>query len=139
MYSQEWELLTEPLLQNSLPMLSLSGIAVEGDAYADKRDEFWSTFETNFVQRDAQETVSTLIDRVKTPPKPKPDPKDPTVFEKMFEECNRDLKLYYTRDTMDGFYDLISDIEILFEKQQMPLPADFEWSTQVGELEKLIE
>jgi len=57
----------------------------------------------------------------------------------MFEDSNRDMKLYYTKDTMDGFYDLISDIAILYEKQEMPLPEDFEWSTKVGELEQMID
>ena len=80
MFNQEWELLTEPLLMNSLPMMSLSGIAVKEDAYAEKRDQFWRDFETNFVQRDAAETINTLIDRVKTPPKAAPDRRDPVVF-----------------------------------------------------------
>ena len=53
----------------------------------------------------------------------------------MFEDSNRDLKLYFTTDAMDGFYDLLSDIEILYAKQEMPLPDDFEWSTKVCELE----
>ena len=41
MFNEEWELLTEPLLVNSLPMLSLSGVALQPDNYADKRDDFW--------------------------------------------------------------------------------------------------
>ena len=49
MFNEEWELLTEPLLMNSLPMLSLSGIALQSDLYADKRDLFWKQFETKFV------------------------------------------------------------------------------------------
>ena len=49
MFNEEWELLTEPLLMNSLPMLSLSGIALQNDLYADKRDLFWKQFETKFV------------------------------------------------------------------------------------------
>ena len=97
-------------------MLSLSGIAVQEDAYAEKRDQFWKKFEENFVKRDASETINTLIDRVKTPPKQAPDRRDPAVFEKMFEDNNRDMKLFFTTETMDGFYDLLSDIEILFAK-----------------------
>ena len=57
----------------------------------------------------------------------------------MFEDNNRDMKLYFTTETMDGFYDLLSDIEILYAKQEMPLPDDFEWSTKVCELEHMIE
>ena len=41
MFNEEWELLTEPLLVNSLPMLSLTGIALQPDNYAVKRDTFW--------------------------------------------------------------------------------------------------
>ena len=41
MFNEEWELLTEPLLQNTLPVLSLSGIALQTDEYSQKRDEFW--------------------------------------------------------------------------------------------------
>ena len=57
MFNEEWELLTEPLLMNSLPMLSLSGISLQPDQYADKRDAFWKDFEGRFVKRDARETV----------------------------------------------------------------------------------
>ena len=67
MFNEEWELLTEPLLLNSLPMLSLSGVSLETDQYADKRDAFWQSFETKFVKRDARETVLELVDRIKTP------------------------------------------------------------------------
>ena len=41
MFNEEWELLTEPQLTNSLPVLSLSGIALQPDLYAEKRDMFW--------------------------------------------------------------------------------------------------
>lgn len=138
MYNEEWELLTEPLLNNSLPMLSLSGIATQPDAYTEKRNRFWEDFTDNFVQRDAAQTVDELIDRVKTPPKAEPNRRDPEIFAKMFEESNQDLKLYYSADTMDGLYDLLSDIEILYNKQDLQIPEDFEWSTKVGELEKMI-
>ena len=49
MFNEEWELLTEPLLINSLPMLSLSGISLQADLYAEKRHNFWQNFEEKFV------------------------------------------------------------------------------------------
>ena len=91
MFNEEWELLTEPLLMNSLPMLSLSGIALQNDLYADKRDLFWKQFETKFVQRDARETVYELVDRIKTPEQEEPDLHDPAIFGPKFEESNRDM------------------------------------------------
>lgn len=41
MFNEEWELLTEPLLMNSLPVLSLSGISLQVDEYSQRRDQFW--------------------------------------------------------------------------------------------------
>lgn len=41
MFNEEWELLTEPLLINTLPVLTLSGISLQSDEYSQKRDEFW--------------------------------------------------------------------------------------------------
>ena len=49
MFNEEWELLTEPLLMNSLPMLQLSGVALQEDQYQDKRDQFWQSFESKFI------------------------------------------------------------------------------------------
>jgi len=33
MFNEEWELMTEPLLLNALPVISLSGIATKEDEY----------------------------------------------------------------------------------------------------------
>ena len=125
---------------NSLPMLSLSGISLQCDQYADKRANFWEKFESKFVQRDARETVYELVDRIKTPDAEEPDLKDPEVFAAKFEESNRDLELHYTKSTMDGFYDLIQDIAVLFSRENggADLLTSFTWQTKVGELEKLI-
>ena len=37
MFNEEWELLTEPQLLETAPLLNLSGMATQGDAYIDKR------------------------------------------------------------------------------------------------------
>ena len=86
MFNEEWELLPTPSLMNELPQLCLSGIAVKEDEYEDKRKQFWADFEKSFEQSDAKETVHDIIERVKTPDKAQPDPRDPQVFSKMFEE-----------------------------------------------------
>ena len=58
----------------------------------------------------------------------------------MFEDSNRDLNLYFSQDTMDGFYELLDDLCLLHSKQTGENLFDsFEWSTKVSELEKLIE
>ena len=140
MFNEEWELLTEPLLMNSLPVLSLSGISLQPDEYSQRRDQFWQQFETTFVKRDARETVFEIVDRIKTPEQEEPDLRDPQVFSKVFEEKNRDCELKYTKSTMEGFYDLLEDIDVLSQRETGQSLADqqFTWSTKVGELEQLI-
>lgn len=139
MFNEEWELLTEPLLMNSLPMLSLSGISLQEDLYTDRRAQFWQQFEEKFVQRDARETVYELVDRIKTPEQPEPDLRDPAIFAAKFEESNRDLELKFTKATMDGFYDLLDDLSVLHEREAGGnLLSSFSWTTKVGEIEKLV-
>ena len=139
MFNEEWELLTEPLLMNSLPMLSLTGVSLQTDQYADKRDTFWQQFESTFVQRDARETVFDLVDRIKTPEQDAPDLHDPQVFAAKFEEVNRDMSLKYTKSSMDGFYELLDDIaELHLRVTGDSLYNTFSWDCKVGSIEKLI-
>ena len=37
MFNEEWELLTEPQLLETAPLLNLSGMATKADEYIDKR------------------------------------------------------------------------------------------------------
>lgn len=48
MFNEEWELLTEPLLQTPLSLVSLSGIATQEDLKSKKRDEFWTGFSQDY-------------------------------------------------------------------------------------------
>jgi len=139
MFNEEWELLTEPLLINSLPMLSLSGISLQADLYAEKRQNFWQNFEEKSVQRDARETVYKVVDGVKTPEQNQPNLREPTIFAAKFEEVNRDLELKFTKSTMDNFYDLLDDIAVLHKRETgLDLFSSFTWSLKVGDIEKLI-
>jgi len=49
MYNEEWELWTEPLLKNQLPILSLSGMSTSEDNLVHKREDFWDQFDTDFT------------------------------------------------------------------------------------------
>jgi hypothetical protein len=89
---------------------------------------------------DAFEHVEDLVDGVKTPAKLAPDMKDPVVFRPLFEQRNRMMQLYFTQETMDGFYELIEDIEIVYERQTgEKLSSIFEWNLRADEVEALIE
>ena len=69
-----------------------------------------------FVQHDAEETMGDIIERVKTPSKAAPDYRDSETFAEAYEKRNREKGLYFTQRIMDGFYELIEDIEIIYER-----------------------
>jgi len=50
------------------------------------------------------------------------------------------MGLYFSQETMDGFYELIEDIEIVYERQTGEKLSDvFDWSLRADEVEALIE
>jgi hypothetical protein len=114
MFNEEWELMTEPLLLNALPVVSLSGIATKEDEYKTKRATFWKEYEKTFDGRDTTtDNIDDLMNEIKYPKVVKPDLQDPAVFGPLFESANRNLCLYHSNDTMDGFFELYDDIEFL--------------------------
>jgi hypothetical protein len=136
MFNEEWELMTEPLLLNALPVISLSGIATKEDEYKSKRAEFWSEYESTFDGRDASnDKIDDLMQEIKHPKIEEPDLHDPTVFGPLFESANRNLNLYHSKDTMDGFFELYDDIELLRSRQELETPK---WDCRVETLEQYI-
>ena len=58
-----------------------------------------------------------IVDRIKAPAQAESDLRDPEIFAATFEEKNREMELKYTKSTMDGFYDLLDDIDVLLQRQ----------------------
>jgi len=84
--------------------------------------------------------MDDIIDGVKTPKVDDPDYSDPAQFMKAFEERNQNLGLFYTLGTMEGFNELIEDIDGIWQRQEKePLSNIFTWNLHVEELEDLIE
>jgi hypothetical protein len=117
-FNEEWEILTEPALQNSLPNLSLCGVGVAEDELSSKREEFWRDFEHHMdvLFNGSEEDQDEFILKNKTPKKEPPNIRDPAVFAPIFEEKNRDLVLYFTRPVMDGFLSLLDDLDYLHQR-----------------------
>ena len=133
-------------MQTPLPNLSLCGICVAEDELVKKREEFWRTFDHNMdvmSQNSDEGGLEELQARSKTPPKVKPNIRDQKVFATQFEQSNRDHVVYYTKPVMDGFLDLLDDLDFLHKKNKgasiLTRFPDGEWSTRVGELEALIK
>lgn len=50
-----------------------------------------------------------------------PDLNDPMVFKQLFEDVNRHLNLFYTKETMENFNDIYDDICMLRKRQDLPV------------------
>ena len=140
MFNEEWELLTEPAV-SQLPCLSLSGMGVADDELVQKREDFWRNFDHHMdvLCNVSDDGLDEFHQMSKTPTKVTPDIRDPQVFAEMFETNNRDRVLYYSRHVMEGFLDLLDNLDHLHRKYKgVGLLPKFEWSTKVSELEKLI-
>ena len=117
MFNEEWELLTEPLLQSALPMVCLSGIATQEDALKPKREIFWKEYEQKFSGRDASsDNIDDLVKDIKDPLLVEPDLSDPEIFGPIFERLNRHLALYHSQETMEGFWELYDDLVLLRDR-----------------------
>ena len=110
MFFEEWELLTEPMLLQPLPMVALSGIATQEDAFVEARAKIDEEFEKRYVQHYSEELLDDIVGAVRTPTPPPPNMRDPETFKQFFEEKNKHLGLYFTKYSMDAFYELLEDV-----------------------------
>jgi hypothetical protein len=143
MFNEEWELLTEPALLGSLPQLSLSGIGEAEDELVQARADFEAMFTAEMntmASKFTDDGISEIQMESKTPTKVLPDIEDPLVFAPLFEERNRDRVLYYSKPVMEGFFDLLDDLDHLHRRATgNSLFKTFTWSTKVSEIETMIK
>jgi hypothetical protein len=141
MYFEEWELLTEPLLLSSLPLLNLSGMSTQSDSRVAERLKLESQFLHEFKDSNALEIFEEVFDKVESPPKPLPDIRDQGTFKRLFEERNKHLGLYYTKFIMKSFFELYEDIEYKLKgavNAEGELILGDEWSLKVEDIENYI-
>jgi len=139
MFKEEWELWTEPLVLNRLPILELCGISTEEDKLTKAREQFWDQFDTDFMAVDALENVEGMVDVVRTPLKAPKNYLDPETFKEAFELRNRDMGVYFTQPTMDACYELLGDIATIWKRQEREdLDDVFTWGITLLEIEHLI-
>ena len=68
MFNEEFELLTEPLLQNPLSIVSLSGICTKEDVLKPKRQNFWNQYMNEYSGRDAStDKIDDIMKDIKYP------------------------------------------------------------------------
>ena len=87
-FNEEWELITDPPLNDALPVVALSGDALEDETDLEELAKFDQEIEAAINKRTYEEIWDDMLERVKTPVPPLPDMEDPTVFREQFEAQN---------------------------------------------------
>ena len=64
--------------------------------------------------------------------------RDPNIFKEFFEKNNKHLGLYYTKYTMDEFFELLEDTVYRLGDQYSNEINIEEWDTKVEYIEELI-
>ena len=69
-------------------------------------------------------------------PEVKPDLTDPLILCQVFEERNKHLGLYYTKQVLDTFYDIVDDCCFVLEHEGQSFES--EWDVRTESLQKMI-
>jgi hypothetical protein len=137
MFTEEWELLTDPLLTQPLNVVTLTGIATQEDQLKGKRDEFWKNFSSDYPE-EPEYTIDMLEGYVRNQPEQKPDLSDPYILCEVFEDRNRHLGLYYSRDVLETLFDIFDDLRHVLTEYQQEADLPEEWDTRVETLSDMI-
>ena len=101
MFNEEWELLTEPQLLEAAPVLNLSGMATQGDAYIEKRKTLNERFDEELVAAESADIVDDAVGEARTPPQP--EASSSKLNSQKFEQVNEHLGLHYTKANCENF------------------------------------
>jgi hypothetical protein len=101
MYNEEWELLTEPQLLETAPLLNLSGMATQGDSYIEKRAALNKRFAEELAAQEMAAAEEVEAPEAKTPSQAEQSAAD--LASTNFEQVNEHLGLKYTRSNFENF------------------------------------
>ncbi|KAM4662788.1 MYCBP-associated protein [Discoglossus pictus] len=125
-FSENWEFCTHPvLLAGALVQVSLWGIAIYEDKAAPIREALQRELDFREAEVIAQHMVEELLDRVRTPERPRTPVPGPTE-EETFLQLNP--KLYYKHQTMKELHQLWKDFSTPAHEEQTPALGPLEMS-----------
>jgi 3-phosphoglycerate kinase len=95
-FISSWRLSTYPDLLEPIDELIMHGIALEADVLQEQRQGFQKDIFKQQVLRQVQELIDDVFEDVKLRPEPLPDLNASLIQERLFEETNSPLGLYWT-------------------------------------------
>jgi len=135
MFTEEWDLRTEPLLVQSIPQLKMTGHAYTEEMFIAERYHLRRKLEDKAVWSTANEIVMDVVRRVRTPTPPPPDLLDPVQCQEQFEARNLKHEVWYT----DHVISLLRHLEQAIYRR-IPSEATYtQWDLSLDHMRELIK
>merc|ERR1719221_1319545 len=90
-------------------------MVVQGDLELEQRKEFKARMFKEQVLHQVEELIEDIVQTVKLQPQPPPDLGSPLVQERVFEEVNESLGLYWSGHAWERFADIGERVRTLKE------------------------
>jgi len=105
-FTSSWRLVTYPELLEPINEVMMHGVVVQGDLQLEQRREFKARMLKEQVLHQVEELIEDIVETVKLQPQPPPDLGSPLVQERVFEEVNESLGLYWSGHAWERFADI---------------------------------
>lgn len=115
-YVSTWRLRTYPELREPIEDLVMHGVAVEADKLLEQRNKFQEELHDQQVLRQVQELIDDIFEDVKLNKEPLPDLSAALIQERVFEESNAALNLFWSPHSWQRLTDIGGSIGSLKAK-----------------------
>jgi hypothetical protein len=112
-----WRLNTCPQLMETVTNVFMHGVALKTDLLLERRQIFQKAVHDQQVLHNVQEIISDIVKAVDLVPQPPPDLSSVRVQERLFNERNHSLELYWSPHAWETFVNLQKRVEDLKAKK----------------------
>ena len=134
-FTEEWDLHTDPLVVKPIPQLVLTGRSFQTDKMIAQRYFFEKEFKKRIVLHTAEEILTDVIRSVRTPTPPPPNLEDSKQCQEQFEAKNLKEKVWHTDEVIFMLRELEKSVISLLPSQEEIEP----WDLTLDNLRKTIE
>jgi hypothetical protein len=132
-FTEAWDLHTDPLVVKPIPQLILTGRAFEPDKMIAPRHFFEKEFNKRITLHTAEEILTDIVRSVRTPTPPPPDLEDSKECQEQFEAKNIDEQVWHTNEIIELFRELEGQVKSLIPQESLE-----PWDLKIENFRKMI-
>jgi 3-phosphoglycerate kinase len=136
-FTEAWDLHTDPLVVKAIPQLILTGRAFEPDKMIAQRYFFEQEFNKRIVLHTAEEILTDVVRSVRTPTPPPPDLSNSKECQEQFESKNLSDQVWHTDEIILLFRELEQEVRSHLPPSDQTEIQD-PWDLKLENLRKLI-